>query len=157
MQLERMLGLPFQDALQGHLAPMQGHWPAKWNVNSNAVLRPGDTVKRLLWRLRNGELPRARLPRVAAVLVGTHDIVSPECTQPAAGNRTAAELRGLLVYLHRRASFCVPRAPEGRSPLRMGHQGGVEAAHAAQSADTLLETSGFMCQGVLCMRGQSKY
>ena len=58
-------------------------------------------MKRLLWRVRNGELPKRKLPRVAVILIGTNDIVSPECTQPSAGNRTATELRGLLVYMHR--------------------------------------------------------
>lgn len=63
----------------------------------------GDTIKRLLWRLKNGELPQKNMPQVAVVLIGTEDIVSPACTNLNMANRTAAELRGLLVYMHRHA------------------------------------------------------
>ncbi len=34
----------------------------------------GDTVAYLRWRLEHGELPRARPPRVAVLLVGTNDL-----------------------------------------------------------------------------------
>ncbi|CAL8467129.1 g6665 [Coccomyxa elongata] len=62
----------------------------------------GDTVQRLLWRMRNGELPKKNHPRVVVVLIGSNDLTSPDCASPGAANRTAAELRGLLVYIHRR-------------------------------------------------------
>lgn len=61
----------------------------------------GDTVQRLLWRMRNGELPKRNHPRVVVLLIGSNDLTSPDCASPGAANRTAAELRGLLVYIHR--------------------------------------------------------
>lgn len=68
-----------------------------------------DTVQRLLWRLKNGELPTKNQPRVAVVLIGTNDLTSPGCSAPSAGNLTAAELRGLLVYMHRHTPFPYPK------------------------------------------------
>ena len=82
-------------------------------------------MKRLLWRVRNEELPVRKPPRVAVVLIGTNDIVSPECTQRSAGNRTAAELRGLLVYMHRCVSCGGSACRRCMSPC---------AAHAADKA-----------------------
>lgn len=64
-------------------------------------LAAGDTVKKLLWRMKNGEVPLKKEPRVAVVLIGTEDLVSPACVDPIVAPRTAAELRGLLVYMHR--------------------------------------------------------
>ncbi len=64
-------------------------------------LNAGDTVKKLMWRMKNGEVPLKREPRVAVVLIGTEDLVSPACADPITAPRTAAELRGLLVYMHR--------------------------------------------------------
>ena len=58
-------------------------------------------MKKLLWRLKNGEVPLKREPKVAVVLIGTEDLVSPACADPITAPRTAAELRGLLVYMHR--------------------------------------------------------
>ena len=71
----------------------------------------GDTVKKLLWRLKNGEVPLKREPRVAVVLVGTEDLVSPACADPITAPRTAAELRGLLVYMHRCDSVSTAQPP----------------------------------------------
>ena len=64
-------------------------------------MHAGDTVKKLLWRMKNGEVPLKTEPKVAVVLIGTEDLVSPECKDPILSLKTAAELRGLLVYMHR--------------------------------------------------------
>jgi hypothetical protein len=64
-------------------------------------MRAGDTVKTLLWRMENGEVPLKTEPKVAVVLIGTEDLVSPQCKDPILALRTAAELRGLLTYMHR--------------------------------------------------------
>ena len=61
----------------------------------------GDTVSKLLWRMKNGEVPLKREPRVAVVLAGTEDLVSPACREMNVVHRAAADLRGLLVYMHR--------------------------------------------------------
>ena len=61
----------------------------------------GDTVSKLLWRMKNGEVPLKREPRVAVVLVGTEDLVSPACRESNAVHKAAADLRGLLVFMHR--------------------------------------------------------
>lgn len=61
----------------------------------------GDSIARLLWRMKNGEVPLKHEPRVAVVLIGTEDLVSPGCADPNAAQKAAAQLRGLLVYMHR--------------------------------------------------------
>ena len=66
-------------------------------------------MKKLLWRMKNGEVPLKREPKVAVVMIGTEDLVSPACADPITAPRTAAELRGLLVYMHR----CRPSSSTG--------------------------------------------
>lgn len=39
-----------------------------------AAQTPGDTSKNLMWRLINNEVPKVKLPKVAAVLIGMNDI-----------------------------------------------------------------------------------
>lgn len=51
--------------------------------------------------MENGEVPLKTEPRVAVVLIGTEDLVSPRCRDPILALKTAAALRGLLTYMHR--------------------------------------------------------
>ena len=62
----------------------------------------GDTVKKLMWRMKNGEVPLKREPKSGG---GTDRNRGPgqpsHVLIPITAPRTAAELRGLLVYMHR--------------------------------------------------------
>ena len=69
-------------------------------------------MKKLLWRMKNGEVPLKREPKVAVVMIGTEDLVSPACADPITAPRTAAELRGLLVYMHRCRSNSSTQSPQ---------------------------------------------
>ena len=51
--------------------------------------------------MKNGEVPLKREPKVAVVLAGTEDLVSPACREMNVVHRAAADLRRLLVYMHR--------------------------------------------------------
>ena len=53
------------------------------------VLRPGDQIAHLWWRLEHGQMPATRMPKVAVVLIGTNDLFAEaDCI---ADNETALE------------------------------------------------------------------
>ena len=53
------------------------------------MLWPGDQIGHLWWRLLNGQMPRAFMPKVAVVLIGTNDLFAEaDCI---ASNETALE------------------------------------------------------------------
>ena len=58
----------------------------------------GDTVAYLRWRLEHGELPTARPPRVAVLLIGTNDLRDAKALyEYEAGEGATAEGRSAAV------------------------------------------------------------
>ena len=50
----------------------EAYFSKRWRATPLGM--SGDTVAYLRWRLEHGELPKARHPRVAVLLVGTNDL-----------------------------------------------------------------------------------
>ncbi len=92
----------------------------------------GDTVAYLRWRLEHGELPRARLPRVAVLLVGTNDLRDAKALyEHQAGDGATVEGRAAAVLASARdigarcvlhAQYCTMHSGAGCKRLNLPFQ-----------------------------------
>lgn len=51
----------------------------------------GDWIGHLMWRLRNGELPRTHHPKVVVIHIGTNDLSSFKACQPLGASKIATK------------------------------------------------------------------
>ena len=71
-----------------------------------SLLRPGDQISHLWWRLLHGQMPTVHMPKVAIVLIGTNDLFAEaDCL---ANNET--QLENAINGIYQRCACCVSTA-----------------------------------------------
>ena len=69
---QRLHAAPEMETVLSVAGVFEAYFGKRWRAVPLGM--SGDTVAYLRWRLEHGEMPRARPPRVAVLLVGTNDL-----------------------------------------------------------------------------------